>query len=218
MSRTTYAVLLGLPGLVLAAIGTTHPNTLTASSAEHWWVMHTVLIPLFPLIGVSLWWIVRLRRDLVSWTALVLAATFMAGYCALDILAGIGAGYITQRTGDVDDAWSGPLFEIGNDLGDIGAWAFLALALLVGVSVTMEVIRRARPASDRMAAVAGAVVLAAAGWSFLHSHIYRWDGVATVFAIGLGTGLLAWSSYLKPAQVDQTTVSADHGGHASDTA
>ena len=44
-----------LPPLVLAVAGATHPMDLTAATAHHWLVMHVLLVPVFPLLGVAVW-------------------------------------------------------------------------------------------------------------------------------------------------------------------
>lgn len=183
--RWRYGLLLAAPGLALAAVGITHPENLTYDSAEHWWVMHLVLLPLFPLLGLALAGLVRRRNDAVGWSVRLLAFVFAVFYGALDVLAGIGAGFVTDRGGADPQAGSPmavrSLFAIGNDLAEVGV-----LALLVAcVVVAGDHVRR-----HRLAAAAPAVLLVAASVSFLDSHIYRWVGVLTVALIGLATGWL----------------------------
>ncbi len=38
---------------VMAVAGLTHPPLLTPESAPHWTMLHTFLIPLFPLVGLN---------------------------------------------------------------------------------------------------------------------------------------------------------------------
>jgi hypothetical protein len=44
-----------VPPLLLAGLGLTHPNDLTGASAGWWTSLHIILVPLFPLLGVSHW-------------------------------------------------------------------------------------------------------------------------------------------------------------------
>ncbi len=183
--RWRYGLLLAAPGLVLAAVGSTHPENLTYDSAEHWWVMHLVLLPLFPLLGLALAGLVRRRTDVVGWSVRVLAFVFAVFYGALDVLAGIGAGFVTARGGAEPRAGSPmavrSLFAIGNDLAEVGVYALLVACVVVAI----DHVRRRGPA-----AVPPALLLVAASVSFLDSHIYRWVGVVTVALIGLATGWL----------------------------
>jgi hypothetical protein len=84
------------PAVVLAGLGLTHPQDLSATSAPWWTTLHVLLLPLFPLLAVSLWLLLRGVPGLVAWTARFAAYGFAAFYTALDVLAGIGAGELTQ--------------------------------------------------------------------------------------------------------------------------
>ena len=183
--------LFALPGLLLAVAGLTHPHHLTIDSAGHWWRMHVVLLPLFPLLGFALAALVRGRRDPLAWVVRLGAYAYATGYGALDLLAGVATGYVIDPAVSAGD---GPapeavprLFAIGNDLGTIGAWAFLAAAVLVAA----DAVRR-----TGLRAVAPGLLLVVASVSFLDSHIYRWIGVITVLLIGLATG---WLRSLRPS-------------------
>jgi hypothetical protein len=48
-------LLVAAPAVVLAALGPTHPDDLTAATASWWTTLHLILLVLFPLLGVSLW-------------------------------------------------------------------------------------------------------------------------------------------------------------------
>lgn len=184
-SRWAFGLLVAVPALALAAVGATHPDHLTFRSAEHWWQMHVVALPLFLLVGLALAALVGGRRDPVAWLVRLLAFGFAAFYTALDVLAGIGAGYVTAR-GGLDPLPGSPaavrsLFAIGNELSVVGVWA-----LLVGcLAVAVDSVRR-----RGLAAVPPSLLLVAASVSFLDSHIYRWRGVVTVALLGLAMGWL----------------------------
>ena len=59
MQRWLVVVAVALPGLVLAAAGYHHPGGLDVSTANMWWTAHVPLIPVFPLLGVMAWALVR---------------------------------------------------------------------------------------------------------------------------------------------------------------
>ncbi len=201
--RWRYGLLLAAPGLALAAVGITHPENLTYDSAEHWWVMHLVLLPLFPLLGLALAGLVRRRTDVVARSVRVLAFVFVLFYGALDVLAGIGAGFITDRGGAEPRSGSPmavrSLFAIGNDLAEVGVYALLVACIVVGV----DRVRRLG-----LAAVPPSLLLVAASVSFLDSHIYRWRGVITVALLGVAIG---WLGALREPTTDTASVSASTG-------
>lgn len=169
------------PGLLLAAAGLFHPRALAPSTAQLWWQLHVVLLPLFPLLAVAVCVLLRGEHGPPAWAARVAAYVYAAFYTALDVLAGIAAGYL------VDRAQSGSqealdLRALGDDLGMVGSWAFLAAAVLTGVLVVRRHGRGALP---------GAVILVGGATIFLHGHVYWPTGGLAVLAIGVGCGALA---------------------------
>ncbi|MBW0116109.1 hypothetical protein [Pseudonocardia abyssalis] len=182
--RVGPVVAVAAPGLVLAVAGLFHPRALAPSTATLWWNLHVVLLPLFPLLAVALWVLLRGERGVLAWLARIAAYGYAAFYTALDVLAGIGAGYL------VDEARGGSqeandLRALGNDLGMIGSWSFLVATVLVGVLL----VRR-----DGRAALPGAVILFGGAANFLHGHIYWPSGGLAVLAIGVGCGALAYAA------------------------
>jgi hypothetical protein len=186
--RWARVVVVAGPAVVLAALGLTHPQDLTATSASWWTTLHVLLLPLFPLLAVSLWLLLRGIPGPVAWAARIAAYGYAAFYTALDVLAGIGAGELTQlnaerglqeTTVEVDR-----LFAVGNDLGELGVWCFGVACAATAVAVVGRVGRRALP---------GAVVLVAATVVFVAGgvHIYWPWGVGTMLALAVGLGLLA---------------------------
>ncbi|GAA3246591.1 hypothetical protein GCM10017691_54800 [Pseudonocardia petroleophila] len=172
------------PGLVLAVAGLFHPGALAPSTATQWWTLHVVLLPLFPLLAVALWVLLRGERGVVAWLARIAAYGYAAFYTALDVLAGIGAGYLVEKAqGGSQEA--NDLRALGNDLGMIGSWSFLVAALLTGLLL----VRR-----DGRAALPGAVILVGGAASFLHGHIYWPSGGLAVLAVGVGCGALAYTA------------------------
>ena len=170
-----------VPGLLLAAIGFwVHPAGLGPGTARAWWQLHIWLIPVFPLISVVLWTLLRGDRHPLAWAARLAGYGFACFYTGLDVLAGIGAGAVYEVQGDGPAV--GRLFELGGLLGDTGVWCLLAAAVLTGAALA----RRVGPW-----AVPGAVVLAAACFPFRTGHIFHPVGVLAMLGVAAGCALLA---------------------------
>lgn len=182
-------VAVAAPGLVIAVLGLFHPTFLAPSTAAVWWQLHVVLLPLFPLLGAALWLLLRGERGPVAWLARLAAYVYAAFYTALDVLAGIGAGYLTDRLqGGSQEA--NDLRALGNDLGMVGSWAFLVAAVLTGVLL----VRR-----DGRAALPGAVILFGGAANFLHGHIYWPVGGLAMLGVAGGCAALAYAARARPA-------------------
>jgi hypothetical protein len=146
-----------------------------------------ILLPIFPLLAVSLWLLLRGVPGPVAWVARIAAYGYATFYSVTDVLVGIGAGELTQfnaargvqeRTVEVDR-----LFTVGNDVGEIGVWCFLVACAATALAIVAWVGRRALP---------GAVVLVVAGVLFTGGwHIYWPAGVVTMLVLAVGLGLLA---------------------------
>ena len=181
MRRALWVLLAAVPGLALAAVGTwVHPVGLTPETARAWWQLHVWLVPVFPLISVVLWAVLRGERGVLAGAARVAAYGFGCFYTGLDVLAGIGAGRVYELQGDGPAV--GALFEIAGWLGDTGVWCLLAAAVLTGAALARRV---------RIRAVPGAVVLAAACFPFRTGHIFHPVGVLAMLGVAAGCALLA---------------------------
>lgn len=175
------------PALVLAGLGLTHPQQLTATSAPWWTTLHIVLLPIFPLLAVSLWLLLRGVPGPVAWVARIAAYGYATFYSVTDVVVGIAGGELTQfnaarglpeRTVEVDR-----LIMVGNDVGEIGVWCFVVACAATAVAVVVRVGRRALP---------GGVVLVIAGVLFTGGwHIYWPAGVVTMLVLAAGLGLAA---------------------------
>ncbi|GAA4304881.1 hypothetical protein GCM10023086_22370 [Streptomyces venetus] len=169
--------------LLLAVAGLVHPRHLTAATAGDWAGLHVVLLPVFPFLVlglvVPLWG--RPRRD-VEGSLMVLAwagcLVYAAYYSGLDAVAGISAGTVVDH--GVHGA-AGRLFATGDELGRAGVQA-----LAVACAATCAVLYRRHGAR----VLPGAVVLLAACWSFVDSHIFWPRGVLTMLGFALGFALL----------------------------
>ena len=88
----------------------------------------------------------RGERGPLAWIARGSRPTFGAFYTGLDVLAGIGAGLVT----DVQQGGSpavGRLFEIGEQLGRAGVWSLLVSAVATGALLITRHGLRAVPGS-----------------------------------------------------------------------
>ncbi len=175
------------PAVVLAGLGLTHPQNLTATSASWWTTLHVVLLPIFPLLALSLWLLLRGVPGGVAWGGRIAAYGYATFYSVTDVLVGIGAGELTRRAAErglqgrpeqVDT-----LFAVGNDLGTIGVWCFVVACAATAVAVVVRVGRRALPGAVVLLVAA---VLFTGGW-----HIYWPAGVVTMLVLAVGLGLLA---------------------------
>ncbi len=171
-----------LPGGLLAIAGLFHPSELTVATAPTWWWLHVLLLPVFPLLGGVLVLLLRGERDWISWIARVAAYVYAVFYTGLDVLAGIGAGYVFAAAGRPSQAVQ-DLLDIGNALAVYGVHAFLVAALATGIAA----IRR-----DGVA-FPGALLLIAAAVPFLQAHIYWPVGGLSMVGLAIGSGALEWA-------------------------
>jgi hypothetical protein len=194
MTRWIIVVAVALPGAALAVIGLFHPADLDPSTAARWWQLHVLLLPLFPLLAVALWVLLRGETGPLAWTARVAAYLFAVYYTGLDTLAGIAAGRVVDVEGERSEAALAVL-ALGNELATVGVYAF-ALAVVLTAIVR---VRR-----DGMRALAGAVLLVVATVPFLHGHIYWPAGGLAMVGIAAGCALLAASADLihRPVRTD----------------
>lgn len=176
-------VVAAAPGVVLAIAGLFHPSELTVATAPTWWWLHVLLLPVFPLLGGVLVLLLRGERDWISWIARVAAYVYAVFYTGLDVLAGIGAGFVVDRAAGPAPA-ARDLIDIGNDLAFYGVHAFLVAALATGIAT----IRR-----DGTSAFAGALLLIAAAVPFLQAHIYWPVGGLSMVGLAIGSGALEWA-------------------------
>jgi hypothetical protein len=184
--------------LFLAAMGLTHPYDLTPETAGYWYTLHYVLLPVFPLLGVNLWWLLANIPGPWAWLARILAFVYIPFYGALDVLAGMATGLVLSRAQATDrpalaavNLW---LFTQGNELAKVGVWAFLLACVLTSVLLIRRVGRAALP---------GAVLLVASAVSFLSSHIYYPVGVLTMLVMAIGFASLQWTRLRRVAEPGQ---------------
>lgn len=173
------------PPLLLAALGSTHPTMLTPASAPWWRDLHVIGLVLFPLLVLGPWVVVRARSSVVEAAVVVLGLVYACCYTALDVLAGIGAGQETVVIGP--GPWVPTLFGIADRLALPGVYAYLAMAVIGGVTAMIV----APGVAARAAAVVGTVLVVGGAWSFLTSHIYPPVGVATMVVLAVGWTTLA---------------------------
>ena len=175
------------PAVVVAGLGLLHPVFLEPDTAERWRLAHLLLVPVFPLVGASVWVVLRGERGPAAWAARLLAAAYAVLYLSLDAIAGIGAPHQVlgaARRGDprppIED-----LYEIGDRLGALGVYALAAAGLLAGVVLFLRT-------RSPLAPLGGAVV-AAACYPFLRHHVFPPRGVLAMVGIAVGLALLELS-------------------------
>jgi hypothetical protein len=195
------------PALLLSGLGLTHPAELTGVSAEWWTTLHVLLIPLFPLLGVSHWILLHGRPGIIAWIGRVAAFLYIAFYAVTDHIAGIGNGVVMQKSG-VSNTSERPeigwLFGIANDVGGWGAWA-LALA------ATATAVVAVRAGGRRV--LFGALLLAVSSVYFAVAgvHIYWPRGVLNMLAMALGFGWLALTAPPTAMIRQETAAATCHG-------
>lgn len=173
-SRAAAVAAVGLPPLLLAGIGLTHPARLDGTSAAYWRDLHIGLLPLFPLLGLGPWLVTRRVQSGSARVVALLAYVYAAAYTALDVLAGIGAGAL-QAAGRGEG--TSTLFAWGNTLAEYGVWSYLAASVLAAVAAVRRSGRAAAP---------GALLALVGAWYFLGNHIYWPRGVLAMLALAGG--------------------------------
>lgn len=184
MTRTRmYAVLLALPALALAVAGLFHPHGLTYETSWRWFALHVPGLLVFPLVGLALGALVGRRTDPVAWLVRLSAYVYATFYTALDVVSGIGAGWVTHQLGPDEPRPPAvsAMFGIGTPLGEIGSWALLVCTVVLVVD---------QLARHRVRALGGLLLLP--GAYLVHvGHIFAPEGVAGMALIGVGTAALA---------------------------
>ena len=167
---------------LIAAAGLTHPPGLSPESAGHWVTLHIVLIPMFPLVGLNLIWLMAGVRGLLPLLVRLAGFTHAVFYPAVDLLAGVGAGRLVQIGQDPYAPTVSALFTRGNELAAVGV-----AALWVGALLTLGVLWP----TLRYRAVVWGVPLLVGAYLFGEHHIYRPWGAAGMALLALGfAGLL----------------------------
>ncbi|UQN05511.1 hypothetical protein [Deinococcus sp. QL22] len=174
---------IALAPLLMALLGLTHPTDLTTSTVHHWTRLHLWLIPLFPLIGVNLWWLLSDLRGWLPWAARLGAFVYGVYYPAVDLLAGVATGRLLSSGVDRDAPAISTLFQQGNALGDIGN-----MGLLLSCVLTIAALW---PLRGR-ALLPGAGCLLLGAWLFTENHIYRPWGVLAMLLLAVGFAALMW--------------------------
>lgn len=195
MSTIRRIALVTAAPLVLAAAGIAHPHGLSRSTAADWAQLHIALLPVFPLLTVGLlvplWHRPRLGlagfATVVAWAGAFVYAAF---YTGLDAVAGIAAGTAVEHAGATASLGpvKRPLYDTGEALGQVGAYALIGAIAATAVALL---------AKNGVRVLPGTVVLLAAGWSFVDSHIFWPRGVWTMLGFALGFALLAWGTVVE---------------------
>jgi len=181
-----------VPGVILGGVGFSHPTLLTPESAYWWATMHIVLLPLFPLLAVAVWVLLRHDRTAVGWGGRVAALVYVPFYTALDAISGIAAGTAVQAGAEPKSEVVASLFGAGRPLGYIGSYAFFVAVILVLASAWRSGSR------GWLFFVAGAVALVSA-YLFTTSHIYFPKGVIAMLGLAASFAALEAIRRSRPA-------------------
>jgi hypothetical protein len=172
-----------VPALILAAVGVTHPQHLTAQNAEYWRNLHIAILPIVPLVGFAPWLVVRGHDAFVSWLTAILGFVYAVFYSALDVLAGIGAGGL-KLDGMGAASGIGVMYDLGRNLGFIGSIALIAVGAVVGLALFRRVGVSSLPGTALV--IIGAVL-------FLKYHIYFPFGVLGQVCLAVGFAALVFA-------------------------
>lgn len=183
MKRLT-PLLVAVPPVALAIGGLFHPEFLTPSTAQRWFVAHCALLPLFPLVALSLWWLLRGVPGPLAQGARVLAYAYAVLYTALDAIAGIGLGYVVHRAADRGQPGPdlGAFFYIGDHVGRPGAICLALAGLLAGLALVGR--------DGWLPGLGGALVFAG-GMLVWKYHVFPYKGVLGMLLVAAGLAALA---------------------------
>ena len=171
--------------LLVGVLGLLHPVFLTPETADRWQLAHYLLLPAFPLVAVSVWWLLRGDRRPLAWGARALALAYAVLYGALDSIAGIGAP--EQVRGAASRGEPSPpindLYAVGDELGRAGV---IALAVAVALAAAAVFARTRSPLAPL-----GAVVAAVGCFFFYRHHVFPPRGVLGMVLIAAGLAAIA---------------------------
>ena len=207
MQRRLLIALFAVPGLAMAVGAAVHPSPPRAfrvETAELWFQLHVVGILGFPLVGIALVALYHRRMLgpadpeggwLARWAvrALVgtLAFSYATFYTALDVLAGVGNGYLLSRKQEPSDREEiNLIFKIGDQLGAVGSWSLILCVVVVAADHLLRL---------RLRAVGGLLLLPGA-WLVHTDHIFSPYGLVGMLLLAAGTASLAWAALSGPGQ------------------
>lgn len=207
--RRLPVALCALAPLSIGAAGLLHPTFLTPDTADRWFLAHLLLLPLFPLLGAVVWWLLRGDRTPAAWLARVAAYAYAVGYTALDSIAGVGLSWQVMRATDRGEPGPalGDAFQIGDRIGHAGVWA-LAASVVVAALVL-------RPRTGPLVLLGGALA-AASCVPFVDGHVFSPRGTLAMAGLAVGLGLMAYAR--ESSTGSPTSTSGSDSGAASTTA
>ncbi|MCH1868856.1 hypothetical protein [Nocardioides sp. CFH 31398] len=199
-----YAALCAVPGVGLGVAGLFHPHSLSYETSTMWYGLHVPGLLFFPLVGLALLAPVRGRTDAVSWVVRLTAYGYMTFYSALDVVSGIGAGYVTRELGPDEPRPPAVslMFGIGTPLGEIGSWSLLACCVVL---LADQVRRLGAPALVGLLLLPGA-------WLVHVGHIFSPEGVAGMLLLAAGTAGLVYLGAARATRVSNSTDNATNEG------
>lgn len=184
-----------VPPLLIAAVGLSHPSPLTVEMAEHWQLIHTILLFLFPLVALGPWLVARRVSRPAAVVVGVVAYVYATAYTALDVLAGIAGGAIKAA----EAGGLGIIFPVAANFELVGG-----IALVLASALSVGIVSRALG----WWVVPGGVIVIASAWLHWQAHVYPPDGVLSMVGLAAGWGLLAWQ-LTRPGVVADRRVAHD---------
>lgn len=198
--RWGYALVVAGPALLLALVGLIHPSAGSEDNATLWRNLHVLLLPVFPLLGVAIWILLRGVPGVLAWTARVAAFGYATFYSGLDILTGIGVGALLERQSDAQAIEA--VGATGKDLGLVGSVFFIVACIALALTLFKR---------DGRDTIPGAVVLVLAAVVFGARHINGPAGVLAMLALAAGFAWLAAVSFrAEPTQAVSSAASPSH--------
>jgi hypothetical protein len=186
VKRSLAIAAVAAPPLILLGVGLTHPAHLSVSSAPWWTTMHLLLVPLFPLLAVSVWVLLRRDHSVLAWVGRVGAVSFGVFYGTLDALSGVATGIVTQAEASTTGAAVAGLFATGKVFAYIGGYSLLA-------AVGALVVDRWLVGERTWYFWVGAVLALGGAGLIARFHIYFPWGTAVLLALTIGFALLELS-------------------------
>jgi hypothetical protein len=183
LKRSLAIAAVAAPPLILLGVGLTHPAHLSVASAPWWTTMHLLLVPLFPLLAVSVWVLLRRGRSVLAWVGRIGAVAFGVFYGTLDALSGVATGIVTQSEASTTGAAVAGLFATGKDFAYLGGYSLLAAVGAVVINSWLVGTRQWYFWIGAVLALGGSALVA----SF---HIYFPRGTAVLLALTVGFALL----------------------------
>jgi hypothetical protein len=152
-------VVLGAPA-ALGLLEIWHPahvffdDMLSSAERSDWWLtLHTLQLPLFPLVALAVWFMLKGIHNVPAAFSRVMLWVFAVSYTALDAIAGVATGilfrYVRGMNMTGGEAVNDRMFELflamfnldmpgGSVIMNLAVWSWAAAAILAAVALYMK--------------------------------------------------------------------------------